>query len=65
MEPVPLPSPVSRDPDDDSTLGLLVAAGAEVIVTGDRDLLVLRAFRGIPIVSPRDFLERHAHRDPT
>ena len=28
-----------------------------MIVTGDEDLLVLNAFQGIPIVTPRGFLE--------
>jgi predicted nucleic acid-binding protein len=33
-----------------------VAGGASAIVTGDRDLLALGPFRGIVILSPRDFL---------
>lgn len=48
---------VCRDPDDDRVLEAAVAGEADVIVTGDRDLLVLDPFRGIRIVTPRGFLE--------
>jgi len=33
-----------------------VTAGADVIVTGDHDLLVLHPFRGVAIVTPAEFL---------
>ena len=45
-----------RDPKDDKFLEVAVTAKADVIVTGDEDLLVLHPFRGIDIVGPRDFL---------
>jgi uncharacterized protein len=41
VEAQPLPQPVCRDPDDDAVLALGVAAQAELIVSGDKDLLVL------------------------
>lgn len=53
----PLPSPVCRDPDDDLVLATALAAGAEVIITGDKDLLVLKSHQAIRILSPRQFLE--------
>ena len=56
-EPRPLGRPVCRDPDDDWVLATAVAGRADVIVTGDADLLKLRTFRGTAIVSPRQFLE--------
>ncbi len=56
--PTPLAAPVSRDADDDVVLATAVAANATVVVTGDLDLLVLRQYRGIDIVTPRDFLRR-------
>ena len=34
-----------------------LAGKADVIVTGDEDLLVLKKFRGIEILSPRQFLQ--------
>lgn len=45
-----------RDPTDDKFLELAVSGRAEVVVSGDRDLLALNPFRGIPIVSPAEFL---------
>lgn len=56
--PTPLAAPVSRDANDDVVLATAVAANATVIVTGDLDLLVLRRYSGIDIVTPRDFLSR-------
>jgi conserved hypothetical protein TIGR00305 len=53
--PVPLVSDVCRDPGDIKILGLAVASNADYIVTGDKDLLVLKSFQGIPIVNPRSF----------
>lgn len=51
VDPPPLPQPVSRDPDDDAVLALAAAARPDLIITGDKDLLVLGAHAGIPIVS--------------
>lgn len=54
-DPPPLAVPVCRDPDDDRILALAVAFEAEVLVTGDEDLLVLHPWSGTAIVRPRDF----------
>jgi putative PIN family toxin of toxin-antitoxin system len=56
IEGVGAVEPVTRDPDDDVVLAGAVAGRADVIVTGDEDLLVLRQHEGIPIVTPRKFL---------
>jgi putative PIN family toxin of toxin-antitoxin system len=49
---------VENDPDDNRILECAVWAEADLIVTGDRaHLQPLRIFRGIPIVSPREFVE--------
>ena len=48
----------SRDPKDDKFLEAAVNGRANVIVTGDRDLLDLNPFRGIAIVTPADYLAR-------
>jgi putative PIN family toxin of toxin-antitoxin system len=53
--PSPIASDVCRDPDDIKILGLAVASNADYIVTGDKDLLVLKNFEGIPILNPRSF----------
>ena len=55
-EPAPLEIPVCRDPDDDQVLALGLEGKAQVLVTGDDDLLVLGSFEGFPIISPRAFL---------
>lgn len=55
VSPVPLTSDLCRDPDDVKILGLAVAANVDCIVTGDKDLLILEAFQGIPILTPRSF----------
>ena len=47
---------VCRDPKDNMILELAVNGKADVIVTGDRDLLSLGSFDGIVIVSPASFL---------
>lgn len=43
---------VSRDADDDAVLACAMAARADLIVTGDDDLLVLGSFKAIAIVTP-------------
>lgn len=48
-----------RDSKDVKFLNLAISVHAKCIVTGDRDLLDLRTFRGIPILSASEFLELH------
>jgi len=55
LNPIPIAPGVCRDPDDIKVLGLAVASKADYIVTGDKDLLVLKKFEDIPILSPRSF----------
>jgi putative PIN family toxin of toxin-antitoxin system len=57
--PVERATGATADPFDEMVLECALAAGADVIVSGDKKhLLVLREFRGIPILSPGDFLRR-------
>lgn len=49
---------VCRDPSDDAVLECAVAARAGIVVTGDKDLLTIKSFRGIAILSPRTFASR-------
>lgn len=59
FEPTPMPVPPSlRDPDDIHVLACAVTAAADAIVTGDKDLLVLEAFEGIPIIRVDEALAR-------
>jgi hypothetical protein len=46
-----------RDINDNKFLELAVSGKAICIVSGDTDLLVLHPFRGIPILTPREFLD--------
>ena len=47
-----------RDPDDKPILAAAVAHGCEFLVTGDKDLLELKSFSGVEIVSVREFAKR-------
>ena len=49
---------ISADPADNAVVECAAAAGADVIVSGDRHLLDLVRFGEIRIVSPADFLNR-------
>lgn len=51
ITPAPIPATVPNDPDDDHVLACAIAAEAELIVSGDNDLLTLKMFREIPIVT--------------
>jgi len=51
-------SVISTKASDNRVLECAIAGGADVIVTGDRKhLLRLERYQGIPIISPRDFVE--------
>ena len=49
---------VAVDPSDNKFLETAAAAKVDCIVSGDNHLLNLRSFRGIPILTARDFIER-------
>jgi len=50
---------VCRDPNDDMVLECAVTSGAQCIVTGDKDLLVLGSFCGVRIMNSADFLREN------
>ena len=50
----PLPRIRCRDKDDIVVLACALASGADVLVTGDRDLLVLAGKSPLRIVDPRE-----------
>jgi hypothetical protein len=49
-----------RDPKDNKYLELALAAGADVIVSSDDDLLALNPWRGVRIVTPADYVRQFA-----
>jgi uncharacterized protein len=57
VEPTPGIHGVAEDDEDDLVLATAIAAGAEYLVTGDRFLLDIGGFRGIQIVTAREFLD--------
>ena len=48
--------PPCRDSNDDKFLALALVSSADAIVCSDRDLLALNPWRGIPIMTPAEFL---------
>lgn len=47
---------VVSDPDDDVVIATALAANANLIVSGDNDLLSLKQYQNIAILSPTDAL---------
>jgi len=60
VEPQAAPRVVLADPDDDHVLACALAARADLVVSGDADLLELKAYQGIPIVGAAQALARIA-----
>ncbi len=58
VEPAPVEADRCRDPDDLPVLGTVLAGAAELLVSGDSDLLVLGSFSDASIVTPRECYER-------
>ena len=48
---------VSADPDDDKYFGAAVEGNATLIVTGDPDLLAVKEYQGVRVVTPRALLD--------
>ena len=53
---------ICRDPKDDFILECALLSNANLIVTGDKDLLSLKSFRDIAIVTAREYLDRSTNR---
>ena len=62
VDPAPISRAVPSDEDDDYVIATAVGARADAIVTGDGDLLRLRAYQNIPILSSADALRYVANR---
>lgn len=57
VEPTGAGQGVTRDPKDDKFLDAAVSGKAVFLVSSDHDLLSLKEYQGIKIVSPKEFLE--------
>jgi putative PIN family toxin of toxin-antitoxin system len=55
---------IAADPDDNMVLACALESEVDYIVSGDRHLTGLGDFQGIPILSPRDFLEAQTPKAP-
>ena len=53
--PPPFPA-IGRDPKDDYLIVHAIAARADYLITGDKDLLVLGRIEGVTILAPAAFL---------
>ena len=56
--PKPLAEAVCRDPDDDLILALAQTVSADMLITGDKDLLVLERHGTTHILTPRVLWEK-------
>ena len=54
--------PICRDAKDDFLLALAKAAKADLLITGDDDLLVLQKYGGTRIITPAEFLKEYPKR---
>ncbi len=49
---------VTRDPADDNVVACAATVMTDFIISGDRHLLELRSFQGIPIVTPAEYVDQ-------
>ena len=50
-----LPETICRDADDDNILAAAISIKVDCILTGDKDLLVLKDYKNINIIPPKRF----------
>lgn len=55
----PLAARVSEDPADDMFLAAAIASQTRLIVSGDKHLLRVSGWRGITVLTPRQFADDH------
>ena len=58
VQPENIKIPLLRDPDDAIVLSAAMTGNAYVVITGDKDFLILGRYKNIRIVTPRDFWKR-------
>ncbi len=58
VSPEELEESICRDKDDDRVIGTALSGNAELIITGDEDLLILKKYKDVEIITPRSFWAR-------
>lgn len=48
---------IARDIDDNRVLEVATTSNSHIIITGDKDLLTIKQYKGIKIVSPKEYIE--------
>jgi putative PIN family toxin of toxin-antitoxin system len=54
-----LPKQICNDPDDDKFIACALTSNSKIIVSGDKILLEVSGYKGINIISPRDFVNKY------
>jgi putative PIN family toxin of toxin-antitoxin system len=52
---------ICRDPDDNNILHIAEFIKADILITGDKDLLSLKEYLNTKIINPRQFMEQYYH----
>lgn len=55
VQPAQVSAADCRDPNDLPILGTVISAEADVLVSGDKDLLSIETYKEVPILAPHDF----------
>ena len=55
----PLAEQICTDPDDDKFLACAIASRTKIVASGDKALLVASGFKGVSVLTPRQFVDRH------
>ena len=50
---------IKNDPDDDKFIECAMALKAKAVITGDREVLAMKEYMGIRILTPQQFLENY------
>jgi putative PIN family toxin of toxin-antitoxin system len=64
VEPAEVSPSAVGDPKDVAILGTAAAAHADVLISGDNDLLSVGSFEAVTILSPRQFYDRFVLKQP-
>lgn len=58
-QPQKLIEPVCADPDDDKFIACAIASKTKIVVSGDKELLNVSGYKGIEVLTPRQFTDKY------